>query len=341
MDFIDYCHQNKILLAIFPPHSTHTLQPLDVVLFKPLLSAYSSELARHQQRSQGLLPVVKADFYGFFKSAYASSFTKSNVQSAFKATGIWPMDRSVVTRKFRYTTPPDQTNKMSPSNLSPADWRRVKRLIQGSVKDVTDQVVRRLEGAIHRASTYTKLLELENEGLLASLDTQNKRTRNGRRLPLKGGQKQPTAGVFFDAKEVQEAREMRRRKDDDIIAEANRKKDQKKLNKQKKLQKDTRAAEARAERDRKKRVKEAEQAAKAAEKQAEKERKDRDKAIQTAQIGKRKASRPQLKQNKRQKRVGGGAGGGAASRVATAATPEQPPKKSRDGREIITPAKYK
>ena len=25
MDFIQYCDQNKILLAIFPPHSTHTL----------------------------------------------------------------------------------------------------------------------------------------------------------------------------------------------------------------------------------------------------------------------------------------------------------------------------
>jgi hypothetical protein len=40
MDFINYCDQNKILLAIFPPHSTHTLQPLDVVMFKPLSTAY-------------------------------------------------------------------------------------------------------------------------------------------------------------------------------------------------------------------------------------------------------------------------------------------------------------
>jgi hypothetical protein len=32
-DFIDYCDGNRILLAIFPPHATHSLQPLDVVLF--------------------------------------------------------------------------------------------------------------------------------------------------------------------------------------------------------------------------------------------------------------------------------------------------------------------
>jgi hypothetical protein len=38
--FLTYCHQHKILVAIFPPHSTHTLQPADVVLFKPLSTAY-------------------------------------------------------------------------------------------------------------------------------------------------------------------------------------------------------------------------------------------------------------------------------------------------------------
>jgi hypothetical protein len=39
MDIIDYCDQNKVLLAIFPPHATHNLQPLDVALFKPLSAA--------------------------------------------------------------------------------------------------------------------------------------------------------------------------------------------------------------------------------------------------------------------------------------------------------------
>ena len=36
MEFLNYCHDNKILLAVFPPHSTHTLQPLDVGMFTPL-----------------------------------------------------------------------------------------------------------------------------------------------------------------------------------------------------------------------------------------------------------------------------------------------------------------
>jgi hypothetical protein len=44
MDFIEYCDKNRILLAIFPPHSTHSLQPLDVVCFAPFAGSYTDEL---------------------------------------------------------------------------------------------------------------------------------------------------------------------------------------------------------------------------------------------------------------------------------------------------------
>ena len=43
--FIDYCDSHRILLAIYLPHSIYTLQPLDVCLFRPLLQAYSNQLA--------------------------------------------------------------------------------------------------------------------------------------------------------------------------------------------------------------------------------------------------------------------------------------------------------
>jgi hypothetical protein len=55
MDFLNYCNQNRILVMVFPPHSTHTLQPLDVVMFKPLLTAYSNALTKHLHNAQGLV----------------------------------------------------------------------------------------------------------------------------------------------------------------------------------------------------------------------------------------------------------------------------------------------
>ena len=63
LEFIEYCYQNKILLLILPPHSTHTLQPLDVVMFKSLSSGYSRELSDLTQRSQGFARIRKGDFF--------------------------------------------------------------------------------------------------------------------------------------------------------------------------------------------------------------------------------------------------------------------------------------
>ncbi|KNG45662.1 pogo transposable [Stemphylium lycopersici] len=98
--FLTYCHQHKILVAIFPPHSTHTLQPADVVLFKPLSTAYSQQLTRQTQRSRGLLPVKKGSFFSLFWPAWLQSFTKDNILKAFEATGLQPLDRDKVLKRF-------------------------------------------------------------------------------------------------------------------------------------------------------------------------------------------------------------------------------------------------
>ncbi|KAA8621352.1 DDE-1 domain-containing protein [Pyrenophora tritici-repentis] len=55
MEFIDYAIAHNIMLLVLPPHSTHTLQPLDVVMFKPLAAAYSLSLQHYLQASHGLL----------------------------------------------------------------------------------------------------------------------------------------------------------------------------------------------------------------------------------------------------------------------------------------------
>jgi hypothetical protein len=48
LEFLEYRGANRILVACFPPHATHTVQPLDVVVFKSLSSAYSREHPEHQ-----------------------------------------------------------------------------------------------------------------------------------------------------------------------------------------------------------------------------------------------------------------------------------------------------
>jgi hypothetical protein len=116
MEFIEYCVRHRILLMILPPHSTHTLQPLDVVLFKPLSQAYSNELTNHLHKAQGLMPIKKGDFFPLFWSAWTSSFTESLILKAFEATGIWPMDANVILRRFASTPEAERSSSSGLSN---------------------------------------------------------------------------------------------------------------------------------------------------------------------------------------------------------------------------------
>jgi hypothetical protein len=115
MDFIEYYDRRRILLMVLPPPSNRTLQPLDVVMFKPLSQAYHTALITFLQKAQGLISTKKEDCFPLFGQAWMSSFKESSILKSFEATGIWPMDPSPILQRFTYTASPDRS---SPSHLS-------------------------------------------------------------------------------------------------------------------------------------------------------------------------------------------------------------------------------
>jgi uncharacterized protein YndB with AHSA1/START domain len=74
MRVLDFCDANRILLAVFPPHSTHALQPLDVSLFGSLANAYSQQLTFFINEAQGLTSITKRDFFTLFDKAWRTTF---------------------------------------------------------------------------------------------------------------------------------------------------------------------------------------------------------------------------------------------------------------------------
>jgi hypothetical protein len=62
MEFMDYFDDNKILSMTCPPHSTHSVQQLDVGIFRPLATAYSKQLEEFLQKSMDLSHITKRDF---------------------------------------------------------------------------------------------------------------------------------------------------------------------------------------------------------------------------------------------------------------------------------------
>jgi hypothetical protein len=83
MAFFEYYLKHKILVMVYPPHSTHTLQPLAVVMFKPLSDECSNQLINHTQKTQGLLPIRIADLFTLSWAAWVASFTKKGILKSF------------------------------------------------------------------------------------------------------------------------------------------------------------------------------------------------------------------------------------------------------------------
>jgi hypothetical protein len=151
MDFIEYCDQNKILLAVYPPHSTHTLQPLDVCMFKPLATAYSNEVAGFMERSQGLTSISKRDFFPLFYRAWQASFKETTIVKAFEATGLSPFNSEVILRRFN--TNSSSLSDSESSTFSASNWRKTEGLLRQVVKDRGDRRAQKLSQAFHQIST--------------------------------------------------------------------------------------------------------------------------------------------------------------------------------------------
>ena len=203
MDFIDYCDQNKILLCILPPHSTHTLQPLDVTMFKPLSTAYSAELTNHLHRSQGLAPITKGDFFPLFWSAWKASFKESTILTSFKSTGISPPNPTPILNRFAYN---QDSGHSSSSGLSDHDWRKMDRLVRSAVKDQGSQEAQKLRQSLHHLSVQNELLKHEIEGIKQVLSTKQKRRKKGKNLDLQQREEYHGGAVFWSPRKVREAR---------------------------------------------------------------------------------------------------------------------------------------
>ena len=341
MDFIDYCDQNKILLAIFPPHSTHTLQPLDVCMFKPLSTAYSAELSAFLSRCQGLSSVAKRDFFSLFWRAWQSSFRQLLILKAFEATGISPLNPEAILRRFtRPSLPEQESRESSTSVLSASDWRKIDRLIRVVAADMGTAKAKKLSRTIHSVAVGKQLLQHENEGLRAALGNEKRHRKRGKPLPLEQPDEYHGGAIFWSPKKVQEARDrlQQREAEEEQLqlqkteaAKARRASQQLKA----RLLQERRAAraEARASRAKEK----ADQAAGRAQKQqacrAQQHYKNR---IKLAKKGSKRASRLPKKAIKKKQAV---AQAIDAAKASGAALPPLQPQ-SRRGRIIKTPSRF-
>ncbi|KAH5621133.1 hypothetical protein HBI60_254160 [Parastagonospora nodorum] len=327
MDFIEYCYQNRILLAILPPHSTHTLQPLDVVMFKPLSSAYSAQLTHTEE--VGLFPVVR--------TSWTSSFTKKMILASFEATGIWPKDRDVILKRYEETTPDGDKDPSTFPTLNPTDWRQLRAFVMATVKGGMKQEGNTLTQTLYRLQVENELLHMENKDLRSSLNTKKKLQGKHHVLSFQQRQEYHGGAIFWSPRKVREARAREKVKEQDKMEEKLQKARKKESREAAKVQRQVELEDRRAKRERLKVVREKEKAEEQAERERQKQQRNAEKAIQLSQRGKRKALQAVSSKEKRQKR----SGGDAAAEQAVARSPSPPPKVTSRGRNVKLPSKFK
>ena len=209
MTFIEAAHERRIIIMILPSHSTHRLQPLDVGLFAPLSMAYSQQLTLLIHNSLGLVSMTKRLFWPLFWRAWTESFTPENVNSAFKMTGIWPLNPDMILAKMKSVTPPPpETTELTKTPMTSHGLRRLHRKIkQEPSSDNLDKLLR----ASERLAAQQSILAHEVTGLREAIKQEKRKRNRGKRLNLVGDK----AGgpVLFSPAQVQQARAVLNRKE--------------------------------------------------------------------------------------------------------------------------------
>ena len=206
MDFIKMCIKYRILPAIYPPHSTHTLQPLDVVCFSPLAGNYSRDLTDHLHTSQGLTPFKKGDFFKVFWPAWVATFTPELVKRVFEATGLVPFDPDRILDRF--TKSEREEEAAAAAMGTPDDWRTTDRVLQGAVRDTDAAEVQGGRQVLHSLHTQNELLKIEKDGLRFALNNERSKPKKGKPLPLVQREETQARTQWWSPRALESARKL-------------------------------------------------------------------------------------------------------------------------------------
>jgi hypothetical protein len=124
--FVRYCIDNKIIVFLLPPHSSHLLQPLDVGVFGPVKAAMSLLLSRLYTTEISRLQ--KIEWLENYMKARLRSIVERNILGGWRGAGIFPLNPHRILRLISDVATPSPQSE--PETTTPY-------LISSSPPDVT------------------------------------------------------------------------------------------------------------------------------------------------------------------------------------------------------------
>jgi hypothetical protein len=248
MRFIDFCDKNKILLLAYPPHSTHRLQPLDVSLFNPLANFYSQNLDEWLLKSYGVCSMSKRHFWRLFKAAFDKAFTEENIASGWKKTGLYPLNQEAILSQVRLSEPrPTSSSASSASAFSSSSWRRANQHLRDTYGPALTRAEKKLVNTIDHLCTKAQHQEIKIELLEERLQLQEKHHKRSQTLFSELRAQSDTKAIFFSPNKVQEAKDLRAKREREKEEEEDRKRLQRTVRQEAKERRAAELAEKRAQ----------------------------------------------------------------------------------------------
>ena len=209
MAFINKCWELHIILLVLPPHSTHRLQPLDVLLFGLLSLRYHQELNKFSTRGLGMTSMKKKHFLKLFRPAYRNSFTEENIQKAFAKPGIWPYNPTLVLNVITRPITPPPVDQPAPSSIdrikTPRSAKSIRHFQANYRKNPSQAKLAKLFKANKELATQATLDRHTTVGLIEALKDEKQSGVRGKRLNMLG--EEHTKPILFSAENVRRAQE--------------------------------------------------------------------------------------------------------------------------------------
>jgi hypothetical protein len=199
--FIAFCLDKNIDLVVLPPHTSHILQPLDVGVFSPLKRALSAEIEKLFRLDTRRVPRV--EWTEAYITARNKAFTTRNVESSFRASGIYPLSPITILSTLRMPTPtpratpppittPNDLDRSLLDSSPPAgtELREATSLVNSIVR--SSNLETPVKRYIERSGTFLEKTTSENTLLRKELTEARellrvrKERKKGKRVAVKG-----------------------------------------------------------------------------------------------------------------------------------------------------------
>lgn len=216
MNFLNWCEEHRIHVAVYPPHTTHRLQPLDMSIFAPLATYYSQSLKGFIQQTTALSGIGKRDFFELFWPAFTKSFTPKNIASGWQKTGLFPWCPDHVLSKLPHLqsekdADPSRPGSKSSSNSAASasmNPQAIRQLVLNVAKKQESKKIRKLQNTCSKLQNTVTLQAKRIQDLEASIQHEKKRRKRGKALFKQLRADDGYGAMFFSPAKIQQARDL-------------------------------------------------------------------------------------------------------------------------------------